>query len=207
MFGYPQHYMSPGYGDHSSSPGAVGGFGQPSVQGRDSMSSSLGDYNRMNSTGSQQGLPQHSSAGGYGNGIPNFLGSRALPQEQQQLGTGVGQQQAQQGQADDMKFGENKPPTGPSAAPSLQGQPGRPGSATSGTGLGGQQGNQPGGIYGGHLNPGLGQQQQQQHQQQHQTGYGVGQGQNANQYSMYSGGYPSYPQGSGRHGAGWAYGH
>lgn len=166
----------------------------------------IADYNRMNTTATQQVLPQHATAN-YGNGIPNFLGSaRGLPQEQQPLGaTSVGQQQGQVVQNDDMKFGENKPPTGPSSTP-LQGQPGRPGSATSGgVALGSQQGVQNPAMYSNHLNPNL-------HGQQSAYG-GVSQGQSTSHYSMYSGGYPSqYSQGSGRHagagsGTGWTYGH
>lgn len=166
------------------------------------MGASLGDYNRMNTSAAQQSLPQQPTAGGYGNGIPNFLNPRGLPQDQQQLsGASVGQQPGvPQSQAEDLKFGENKPPTGPSATP-LQGQPGRPGSATSGaSALGPQQGGQAPGMYSSHLNPAHGHQGQQ-------SAYG----QNQSAYSMYSGGYPSqYPQGSGRHGAGgasWGYGH
>jgi hypothetical protein len=208
MYGYPQAYMSPQYSDHSSSPAGLGGFGTPSTQGRESVG--LGDYGRMNATASQQqqqqqSLPQHSSAGAYGNSnaIPNFLGSRGLP-EQQQLGSGVGQQQVtQQAQNDDsMKFGENKPPTGPSSTPSIQGQPGRPGSATSGANMGPQHGAQtPGSMYGGtHLNHNLHQAQQSQ--------YGVGQGQTAtSQYSMY--GHPHYGQSTQRHNnaGGWGTGY
>lgn len=167
----------------------------------------IADYSRMNTSAAQQSLPQHSTAGGYGNGIPNFLGSRGgLPQEQQPLGgSSVGQQQqVGQPQNDDMKFGENKPPTGPSSTPSLQGQPGRPGSATSGgVALGAQQGGQnPAAMYGSHLNPGL----YGAHQGQ-QSGYA--QGQSASHYSMYSGAHPNqYSQGSARHagansGTGW----
>jgi len=206
---YPQQQYVPSqqYPDHTSSPAGLGGFASP--QGRDSMVG-IADYSRMNTSAAQQTLPQHSTSGSYGNGIPNFLGSRGLPQDQQQLGaTSVGQQQpGQPAQSDDMKFGENKPPTGPSSTPSLQGQPGRPGSATSGAGgLGTQQGVQNPAMYGSHLNPGL----HGAHQGQ-QSGYGVAQGQSANHYSMYSGGYPSqYSQGSGRHaagsGTGWSYGH
>lgn len=171
------------------------------------MGGSLNDYNRMNTSAAQQSLPQQPTAAGYGNGIPNFLNTRGLPQDQQQLGgASVGQQGVPQSQAEDLKFGENKPPTGPSATP-LQGQPGRPGSATSGaSALGPQQGGQaPAGMYSSHLNPNV-----HGHQAQ-QTGYG----QNQSAYSMYSGGYPSqYPQGNSRHGgaggaggAGWSYGH
>lgn len=201
MYAYPQAYMSPQYSDHSSTPAGLGGFGTPSTQGRESVG--LGDYGRMNATASQQqqqSLPQHSSA--YGGAIPNFLNSRGLP-EQQQLSSGVAQQQAaQQGQNDEsMKFGENKPPTGPSSTPSISGQPGRPGSATSGANIGPQHGAQtPASMYGSHLNHNL-HGQQAQHSQQ----YGIGQGQTAaSQYSMYSGGYPQYGQSSGRHtGTGW----
>jgi hypothetical protein len=210
MYGYPQYMPSQQYPDHSSSPAGLGGFASP-AQGRDSMAG-IADYNRMNTSAAQQSLPQHSTAGGYGNGMPNFLGSRGgLPQDQQQLGASVGQQPTgQPAQNDDMKFGENKPPTGPSSTPSLQGQPGRPGSATSGAvGLGAQQGGQNPAMYGSHLNPGL----HGAHQGQ-QSGYGVAQGQSASHYSMYSGGYPSqYSQGSGRHagaggsGTGWYSGH
>lgn len=186
--------MSPQYSDHSSSPAGLGGFGTPSTQGREN--GGLGDYGRMNATASQQqqqqqSLAQHSSASAYGNSnaIPNFLGSRGLP-EQQQLGSGVGQQVTQQTQNDDpMKFGENKPPTGPSSTPSIQGQPGRPGSATSGANMGPQHGAQaPGGVYGTHLNHNLHQAQQSQY----------GQAQTAtSQYSMY--GYPHYGQSTQRH--------
>lgn len=197
--------MSPQYSDHSSTPAGLGGFGTPSTQGRESVG--LGDYSRMNSTASQQqSLPQHSSAGAYGSTIPNFLNSRGLP-EQQQLASGVAQQQAaQQAQNDEsMKFGENKPPTGPSSTPSIPGQPGRPGSATSGANMGPQHGAQtPASMYGSHLNHNLHGHQAQQSQ------YGVGQGQSAaSQYSMYGGGYPQYGQSSGRHtGTGWGgYGH
>ncbi|CUS14814.1 unnamed protein product [Tuber aestivum] len=210
MYAYPQAYMSPQYSDHASTPTGLGGFGAPSAQGRDGVAG-LGDYNRMNTTAAQQqqqqqqALPQHTSAGGYGSGVPNFLSSRGLPQEQQQLGAGVGQQQAgQQGPTDEsLKFGENKPPTGPSGTPSIPGQPGRPGSATSN--LGPQHGGQtPASMYGSHLNHGL-------HGHQAQSQYGAGQGQSGtNQYSMYSGGYPQYGQTSGgRHGGGgWGgYGH
>jgi hypothetical protein len=208
IYGYPQYMPSQQYPDHSSTPAGLGGFGAPSAQARDSMGG-ITDYSRMNTTAAQQSLPQHATTGSYGNGIPNFLNSRGLPQDQQQLGA-VQQQAAQQAQSDDLKFGENKPPTGPSAAPSLQGQPGRPGSATSGaSGLVPQQAAQsPAGMYGSHLNPNL----HGGHQGQ-QSGYGVGQGQSANHYSVYSGAYPSqYSQGSGRHagagaGAGWSYGH
>lgn len=198
MYAYPQQaYMSPQYSDHSSTPAGLGGFGTPSTQGRESVG--LGDYGRMNTTASQQqqSLPQHSSAGAYGNTIPNFLNSRGLP-EQQQLGSGVAQQQAaQQGQNDEsMKFGENKPPTGPSSTPSIAGQPGRPGSATSGANIGPQHGAQtPAGMYGSHLNHNLHGQAQQ---------YGIGQGQGAtSQYSMYTGAYPQYSQSSRHAGAGW----
>lgn len=197
--------MSPQYSDHSSTAAGLGGFGTPSAQGRESVG--LGDYARMNAAASQQqqSLPQHSSAGAYGGTIPNFLGSRSLP-EQQQLSSGVAQQQAaQQAQNDEsMKFGENKPPTGPSSTPTIQGQPGRPGSATSGANMGPQHGAQtPAGMYGSHLNHNL-HGQQAQHSQQ----YGIGQGQSAaSQYSMYSGGYPQYGQSSGRHtNTGWGYG-
>jgi hypothetical protein len=206
MYPYPQAYMTPQYSDHSSSPAGLGVFGAPSGQGREGVSG-LGDYSRMNTSATQQqqqALP-HSSTGGYSSGIPNFLGSRGLPQEQQQLSAGVGQQQAgQQGQTDEsLKFAENKPPTGPSGTPSIPGQPGRPGSATSN--LGPQHGGQtPASMYGSHLNHGL-------HGHQAQSQYGVSQGQSgANQYSMYSGGYPQYGQTSGRHtGTGWGqgYGH
>ena len=187
------------YPDHSSSPAGLGGFASP-AQGRDSMAGTA-DYSRMNTSAAQQSLPQHSTAGGY-NVIPTFLASRGgLPQEQQPLGgSSVGQQQGGQPQNDDMKFGENKPPTGPSSTPSLQGQPGRPGSATSGgIALGAQQGGQnPATVYGSHLNPGL----HGAHQGQ-QSGYGVAQGQSASHYSMYAGGYPSqYSQGSARHAGG-----
>ena len=171
----------------------------------------IADYNRMNTTATQQVLPQHATAN-YGNGIPNFLGStRGLPQDQQPLGaTSVGQQQGQVVQNDDMKFGENKPPTGPSSAP-LQGQPGRPGSATSGgVALGSQQGVQNPAMYGSHLNPNL----HGVHQGQQSAYGGAAQGQSTSHYSMYSGGYPSQysQQGAGRHtgagsGAGWSYGH
>jgi len=203
MYGYPQYMPSQQYPDHTSSPAGLGGFSSP-AQGRDSMAG-IADYSRMNTSAAQQSLPQHSTAGGYGNGIPNFLGSRGLPQDQQSLGgSTVGQQQGGQPQNDDMKYGENKPPTGPSSAPSLQGQPGRPGSATSGgVALGAQQGGQNPAMYGSHLNPGL----HAAHQGQ-QSGYA--QGQSASQYSMYSGGYPpsQYSQGNARHGgtnsgAGW----
>lgn len=191
--------MSPQFSDHSSSPAGLGGYAAPSVQGRD-------DYARMTSSASQQSLPQHTAGGGYGNAIPNFLTGRGgLPQDQQQLSGNAGQHQMQQGQNEDaLKFGENKPPTGPSSTPGLQGQPGRPGSATSGAGgLGPQQGGQaPSNMYGGsHLNHGL----HGNHAQQ--PGFG-GQGHGANQYSMYSGGYPTsqYGQGGGRHagGNGWS---
>jgi hypothetical protein len=207
MYGYPQYMPSQQqYPDHSSSPAGLGGFASP-AQGRDSMTG-IADYSRMNTSAAQQTLPQHATAGGYGNGIPNFLGSRGgLSQDQQQLGASVGQQGGQPVQNDDMKFGEDKPPTGPSSTPSLQGQPGRPGSATSGAvGLGAQQAQNPA-MYGSHLNPGL----HGAHQGQ-QGGYGVAQGQGASHYSMYSSGYPSqYSQGSGRHAGagssgGW-YGH
>lgn len=208
MYGYPPTYISPQYSDHTPTPAALSGFGAPSAQGRDGVAG-LGDYSRMNTATAQQqqqqALPQHTSTGGYGSGIPNFLSGRGLPQEQQQLGAGVGQQQAgQQGQTDEsLKFGENKPPTGPSGTPSIPGQPGRPGSATSN--LGPQHGGQtPASMYGSHLNHGL-------HGHQPQSQYGVGQGQSGtNQYSMYSGSYPQYGQASGRHaGGGWggAYGH
>ncbi|KAL7274459.1 RNAPII degradation factor [Rhizina undulata] len=211
IYGYPQQaYMSPQYSDHSTSPAALSGFGAPSAPGRESMAG-LGDYARMNASAAQQQqtLPQHTSAGGYGGGIPNFLNSRGIPQDQQQLGgAGVGQQQAvQQSQNDDaLKYGENKPPTGPSGAPSLQGQPGRPGSATSGaTNLGPQQGQAPAGMYGSHLNHNLHGHQAPQNQ------YGLGQQQTASPYSMYTtaGAYPNqYGQNSGRHtGGGWNYGH
>lgn len=207
MYGYPQYMPSQQYPEHSSSPAGLGGFAASPSQGRESMAG-IADYSRMNTTAAQQVLPQHATAGGYGNGIPNFLGSnRGLPQDQQPLGATSGQQQGQAVQNDDMKFGENKPPTGPSSTP-LQGQPGRPGSATSGgVALGSQQGAQNPAMYGSHLNPNL----HGAHQGQ-QSGYGgVAQGQSSNQYSMYSGGYPSqYSQGSGRHagsGAGWSYGH
>ncbi|RPA92977.1 hypothetical protein L873DRAFT_1793928 [Choiromyces venosus 120613-1] len=206
MYGYPQAYISPQYSDHTSAPAGLGGFGAPSAQSRDGVAG-LGDYSRMNTTAAQQqqqqALPQNSSTGGYGSGIPNFLNNRGLPQEQQQLGAGVGQQAGQQGQTDEsLKFGENKPPTGPSGTPSIPGQPGRPGSATSN--LGPQHGGQtPASMYGSHLNHGL-------HGHQAQSQYGVGQGQSGtNQYSMYSGSYPQYGQTSGRHtGGGWGgYGH
>ncbi|PWW73457.1 hypothetical protein C7212DRAFT_366016 [Tuber magnatum] len=204
MYGYPQAYISPQYSDHTSTPAGLGGFGAPSAQGRDGVAG-LGDYSRMNTTAAQQqqqqALPQHTSTGGYGSGIPNFLSSRGLPQEQQQLGAGVGQQQAgQQGQTDEsLKFGENKPPTGPSGTPSIPGQPGRPGSATSN--LGPQHGGQtPASMYGSHLNHGL-------HGHQAQSQYGAGQGQSGtNQYSMYSGGYPQYGQTSGARHAGGSWG-
>ncbi|KAG0640850.1 hypothetical protein HOY80DRAFT_957107 [Tuber brumale] len=206
MYGYPPTYISPQYSDHTSTPVGLGGFGAPSAQGRDGVAG-LGDYSRMNTTAAQQqqqqALPQHTSTGGYGSSIPNFLSGRGLPQEQQQLGAGVGQQQAgQQGQTDEsLKFGENKPPTGPSGTPSIPGQPGRPGSATSS--LGPQHGGQtPASMYGSHLNHGLHGHSPSQ--------YGAGQGQSGtNQYSMYSGGYPQYGQAGGRHaGGGWGgYGH
>ena len=201
MYAYPQQYMpsQQQYPEHSSSPAGLGGFASP-AQGRETMSG-IADYNRMN-TSAAQALPQHSAAGGYGNGIP-FLNSRTgLPQDQQPLGaTSIQQGQPTQ---EDMKFGENKPPTGPSSAPSLQGQPGRPGSATSGAvALGSQQGAQNPAMYASHLNPGL----HGAHQAQ-QSAYG---GQTASHYSMY-GGYPSqYSQGSGRHAnagsGGWYGGH
>lgn len=187
--------MSPQYSDHSSTAAGLSGFGTPSTQGRESVG--LGDYGRMNATSQQQqSLPQHSSAGAYGSAIPNFLNSRGLP-EQQQLGSGVAQQQAaQQAQNDEsMKFGENKPPTGPSSTPSIPGQPGRPESATSRANIGPQHGAQtPASMYGSHVNHNL-HGQQAQHSQQ----YGIGQGQSAtSQYSMYTGAYP-YNQSSGRH--------
>ena len=60
MYAYPQQqYMSPGYSDQASSPAAIGGFGAPATQSRDAMGASLGDYNRMNTSASQQSLPQH----------------------------------------------------------------------------------------------------------------------------------------------------
>lgn len=199
MYGYP--YMpSQQYPDHTSSPAGLGGFATP-AQGRDSMVG-VNDYNRMSTSAAQQSLPQHSTAGSYGSSIPNFIGgSRGLPQDQQQMGSS-GQQAGQSGQ-DDMKFGENKPPTGPSSAPSLQGQPGRPGSATSGAALGQQQGQNPASMYGSHLNPNL-------HGSHQQQSYGV-HGQGTHNYSMYSGGYPNqYSQSTGRNtagsGAGWSYG-
>lgn len=203
MYAYPQ-YMTPQYSDHASSPAGLGTFGAPSAQGREGVTG-LGDYGRMNTSSTQQqpqALPHAST--GYGSNIPSFLNSRGLPQDQQQLSAGVGQQQVgQQGQTDDsLKFSENKPPTGPSGTPSIQGQPGRPGSATSN--LGPQHGGQtPGSMYGSHLNHGL-------HGHQAQNQYGVGQqGQSgATQYSVYSG-YPQYSQTSGRHSGagGWGGGY
>ncbi|RPB21054.1 hypothetical protein L211DRAFT_851794 [Terfezia boudieri ATCC MYA-4762] len=195
---YTQPHQNFQYSDHTSSPAGLGGFGGPTTQGRDS-GSGVSDYGRGGVSQAQQTHPQHSSANFAG--LPNFLHSRGLP-EQQQLGSGVGQQQvAQQGQSDDnlKPFGDSKPPTGPASNAGLQGQP-RPGSATSGANLP-QQGSQPqGGMgYPHNLNHHL-----HGHQAHQQSQHSVAQGQGYGGYSMY-GQYPSqYQTASNRQGAsGW----
>lgn len=194
---YTQPHQNFQYSDHTSNPAGLGGFGGPTTQGRDS-GSGVSDYGRGGVSQAQQSHPQHSSAN-FG-GLPNFLNSRGLP-EQQQLGSGVGQQQVpQQTQSDDSlkPFGDSKPPTGPVSNAGLQGQP-RPGSATSGANLP-QQGSQPqGGIYPHNLNHHL-----HGHQAHQQSQHSAAQGQGYGGYSMY-GQYPSqYQATNSRQGAsGW----
>lgn len=195
---YTQPHQNFQYSDHTSSPAGLGSFGGPTTQGRDT-GTGVSDYNRGGVSQAQQSHPQHSSAN-FG-GLPNFLNSRGLP-EQQQL-SGVGQQQvAQQGQADDnlKPFGDSKPPTGPASNAGLQGQP-RPGSATSAAANLPQQATQPqGGMgYPHNLNHHL-----HGHQAHQQSQHSVAQGQGYGQYSMY-GQYPSqYGATNSRQGAsGW----
>lgn len=191
LYGQPhQNFMSQ-YSDHASSPASLGGFGGPSSQGRES-AAGVNDYGRGVGSQVPQSHPQHASTN-FG-GLPNFLNSRGLP-EQQQLGAGVGQQQSvSQGQSDDsMKpFGDAKPPTGPASNTGLQGQP-RPGSATSGGSNLPQQGSQPHGGMGGYpqnLNHHLHGGHQGHQQQQHQSQQSLNQNQQQYQYSMY-GQYPN----------------
>lgn len=181
---YTQHHQNFQYSDHTSSSAGLGGFGGPNTQGRDA-GSGVNDYGRGAVSQAQQSHPQHSSAN-FG-GLPNFLNSRGLP-EQQQLGSGVGQQQVtQQGHADDnlKPFGDSKPPTGPASNAGLQGQA-RPGSATSGASNLPQQTVQPQGAmgYSHNLNHHL------HSHQAHQPSHSVAGGQGYGQYSMY-GQYPS----------------
>ncbi|KAF8462992.1 hypothetical protein BDZ91DRAFT_826309 [Kalaharituber pfeilii] len=195
-----QSFMSQ-YSDHTTTPAGLGGFGAPSNQGRDG-TTGVGDYSRAAASQAQQSHPQNASAN-FG-GLPNFLNSRGLP-EQQQLGSGVGQQQGtQQGQSDDnlKPFGDTKPPTGPASGATLQGQP-RPGSATSGAANLPQQVAQPqGGMgYPHNLNHHL-----HGHQAQQPSQHTVAQGHGYGQY-LY-GQYPSQYQGnnSRQGGNAWGYG-
>ncbi|KAI9717292.1 MAG: hypothetical protein M1812_004819 [Candelaria pacifica] len=160
MYGQPhQNYaMSPQPYEHSSSPANIGGFGQPSLHGRDSAhSGALGDYGRSGSAQPSQSQ-QHSAGGGAFGGMPDVFGRSASGYPGQ---SPLGQQHggAQAGNEETLKpFGESKPTGGPS--PSLN-QPGRPGSATNAPSQPGpsglpppqsQQGQQGFGGYPSHLN-------------------------------------------------------
>ena len=193
---YTQPHQNFQYSDHTTTPAALGGFGGPNTQGRDP-APGVNEYGRAAGNQTQQTHPQHSSAN-FG-GLPNFLNSRGLP-EQQQLVSGVGQQQVnQQGQADDtLKPFDTKPPTGPASNTGLPGQP-RPGSATSGAANLPQQTTQPQGGMGYPHNLGHHLHGHQAHQQsQHSVAQGQG------YYSMY-GQYPNqYGASNTRQGAtGW----
>ncbi|KAI9793481.1 MAG: hypothetical protein M1835_007200 [Candelina submexicana] len=158
MYGQPhQNYaMSPQPYEHSSSPANIGGFGQPSLHGRDSAhGGALNDYGRSGSAQPSQSQ-QHSSGGGAFGGMPDVFGRSASgypghsPLGQQQGGPPAGNDESLK------PFGESKPTGGPS--PSLN-QPGRPGSATNAPGQPGpsglpqsQQGQQGFGGYPSHLN-------------------------------------------------------
>lgn len=192
---------------YESSPAHAAGFGQTSIQSRDSaLGSGLGDYGR---TAAQ---PSQLSSSGFG-GISEPFGRAQSGFQGQSQGYGQQQSMQQAGASDDLKpFGEAKA-GGPSPA---LGQPGRPGSATNS--IGGQapsstlpppQSHQQG--FGGY--PGFGsqgsqyglgglggsghqqQQQQQQHQQQHQQGA----------YGGYSGFGNTYGNAYGRGGWGGNY--
>lgn len=186
--------------EHASSPAGLAGFGGPATQGRDAATAAATDYSRTAVSQAQQSHPQH-LASNY-SGLPNFLNSRGLP-EQQQLGPVVGQQQVgQQGQSDDnlKPFGDNKPPTGPASGVALQGQP-RPGSATSGASSLPQQANQPqGGIGYPHANHHLHGHQAHQQSQQHSAAQGQAYGQQYNAYGQYPN---QYSASSGRQGSNW----
>src|SRR5438552_1220989 len=112
MYGQPhQGYgMSPQTSyEHSSSPANLAGFGQPSLQGRDSsVSGGLGEYGRSGSTQPSQ-AQQHSGNSGAFGGMADVFGRGSYPAQTQQQGS-------QQGSSEEnlKPYGDSKSTGGPS---------------------------------------------------------------------------------------------
>ncbi|KZF21146.1 hypothetical protein L228DRAFT_284215 [Xylona heveae TC161] len=217
MYGQPHsaYGMSPQTSyEHSSSPANLGGFGQPSLQGRDTSIGGLGDYGRTGSSQASQAQPLSGSTGAFGS-VPDVFGrsGAGFPAQTQT----IGQQNVQQSADEPLKpFGESKATGGPS--PSLT-QPGRPGSATAHTPTQptqsafplpqSQQSQHAFGGYPSHLNHNIHGSQGGQYGGLGGLGghQGAGQSHGATGYGAYGAGFGNYYGNSGRGGWGGNYGH